>query len=130
MEFPRHHSRAHIRQEPAADFPPYLWGRPVTLFERGLRAGIVQQFRVLWKDGFGQFRALGLGRGWSTRTGVHQQIVNVDVDAKLRGGWASHLSVLLSGFRPWPIDGAVITRMLVFERWFHCFLLKMTGRLW
>jgi len=71
MEFTGHHSRVHIGQQPAADFPPYLWIRPVTLVERGFRAGIVQQFRMLGENGFGQRRTLGLGRGWSTGTGVH-----------------------------------------------------------
>ena len=76
---------------------------------------------------------LGLGWGRSGGAGVHKQIVNVDIDAKLSGGWSSHFHSPFHSLTLWTnlsvitlrTNLSVITRMLVSELWFHGLLRKM-----
>jgi hypothetical protein len=82
MKIAGHDARAHIGEKPTAHFVIDLRPSPVAFPGSRFRTGIGELFRILGKNRDGQAKAFWLGQGDWPGCGIHQQIVNVDINAK------------------------------------------------
>src|SRR5580704_19251520 len=90
MKVPLQDARANVRKEPAAHDAICLRDRPTTLLGNDGRARIRKLFREARKYRLGKFHSLWRWNHDGPWSGVHEQIVNVDVDAEF--GYGSHCS--------------------------------------
>lgn len=85
MEIARQHARANVGEKPAAHLAVDFFAAPMASLRRSIRSGIAKLFRVLREEGFGKLHALAEGRSGSPGIGVHQEIVNGNIDSELSG---------------------------------------------
>ena len=85
MKIAGHDPRPDVRKKPAAHLAVDLRQRPIAFLGNWVRTGVRKFFRKPRKYRFRQFQPFCGRDRHGTGCGVHEQVVNVDVDAEL---WA------------------------------------------